>query len=60
MTMDATLKRLVWERANSCCEYCLLPQDYVELAHEVDHVIAEQHGGPTDESNTCLACFSCK
>ena len=59
MTIDVALKRLVWERANSCCEYCSMPQKYNELTHEVDHIIAEQHGGPTNESNTCLACFSC-
>ena len=27
--------------------------------HEIDHVIAEKHGGPTDEANLALACALC-
>lgn len=29
------------------------------ISHEVDHVIAEKHGGQTDTSNLALACTIC-
>jgi len=28
-------------------------------AHEIDHVIAEKHGGPSDADNLALACALC-
>jgi hypothetical protein len=48
--IPVALRRLVEERASSCCEFCLLPADLAFLlSHEVDHVIAEKHGGETVE-----------
>jgi 5-methylcytosine-specific restriction endonuclease McrA len=41
------LRRQVIARADNCCEYCLLPQELVASTHQVDHVIAEKHGGQT-------------
>jgi ABC-type molybdenum transport system ATPase subunit/photorepair protein PhrA len=43
--IPASLRRLVVERARNCCEYCLIPQEIVLAKHQVDHVIAEKHGG---------------
>lgn len=57
--ISAALRRLVAERAAGCCEYCGIHEDEVLFAHEVDHVVAEQHGGQTVEENLCLACFQC-
>jgi hypothetical protein len=42
--MDDDLVQLVWDRAGSICEYCLLPQEYSHLTFEVDHIIATCHG----------------
>jgi hypothetical protein len=56
--MDVALAELVWARAGECCEYCLMPQLYYELPFEIDHVVAEQHGGKTIASNLALACFA--
>lgn len=56
--MDAALAELVWERARARCEYCLIPQAYVAFPFEIDHVIAQQHGGKTVASNLALACFA--
>ena len=55
--MDTTLERLVWQRAKSLCEYCLLPQVFSPLPHAIDHIIARQHHGPTKAENLALACF---
>jgi HNH endonuclease len=43
----AELRRQVVERAGNCCEYCLLPQELAASTPQVDHVIAEKHGGQT-------------
>ncbi|MBD2194815.1 MULTISPECIES: HNH endonuclease [Calothrix] len=57
--ISAALRRLVCDRANHACEYCLIPEIAVLVPHEVDHVIAEKHGGQTDETNLALACTIC-
>jgi hypothetical protein len=57
--MDATLDALVRRRAGNRCEYCHLPQQFSMMPFEIDHSIAEQHGGPTVSRNLALACFAC-
>jgi 5-methylcytosine-specific restriction endonuclease McrA len=56
--MDEALANLVRLRAADCCEYCQLPQAYSSTRFHFDHIIAEQHGGRTIESNLALACFA--
>jgi len=53
------LLRQVVERAGHCCEYCLLPQELVVSTHQVDHIIAEKHGGQTVIENLALSCTVC-
>jgi hypothetical protein len=55
--MDQALMHLVWQRAAERCEYCQLPQSCTRLTHEIDHVLAIKHRGPTVASNLALACF---
>jgi HNH endonuclease len=57
--MDKALEDLVWRRAGGACEYCLTPQAIEELSAEIDHVIAEMHGGKTISSNLALSCLWC-
>jgi hypothetical protein len=57
--VPATLRRQVIERAGNRCEYCLLPAEVAFFPHEVDHVVAEKHGGATDLDNLALACWRC-
>ncbi|MGB7439889.1 MAG: HNH endonuclease signature motif containing protein [Coleofasciculaceae cyanobacterium] len=57
--VSVALRRLVSERANYACEYCLIPEIAVLVSHEIDHVISEKHGGQTDENNLALACTIC-
>jgi hypothetical protein len=57
--VPAALRREVVERAGNRCEYCLLPAEVAFYPHEVDHVIAEKHGGATDVSNLAFACWRC-
>src|SRR5580704_11448143 len=57
--VPVALRRLVFERANGVCEYCLVHGDNTYLGCEVEHVISEKHGGPTIAENLAAACFSC-
>jgi HNH endonuclease len=57
--IPTSLRRLVVERAQNCCEYCLIPQAIVLAKHQVDHIIAEKHGGETVSDNLALSCTLC-
>ena len=57
--MDATLRQFVFERASGVCEYCGLADEFDPLPFCVDHIIAQQHRGLTDEANLAVCCFSC-
>jgi hypothetical protein len=57
--MQKALADEVWQRANGVCEYCHLPQTYHRLPFQVDHIIAEQHGGKTVSENLALSCLRC-
>jgi hypothetical protein len=59
ITVSASIRRLVIERAGGRCEYCLLHQDDTPFTHQIDHLIPIKHGGETIESNLALACLEC-
>lgn len=59
VTISASLRRLVIERAAGRCEYCLIHQAFSPYTHEVDHLIARKHGGQTVAGNLALACLPC-
>ena len=56
---SAEHRRQVAERARHCCEYCLIPEELAASTHQVDHVIAEKHGGQTTLENLALSCTVC-
>ncbi|NJN86806.1 MAG: HNH endonuclease [Leptolyngbyaceae cyanobacterium SL_7_1] len=47
------------ERAGRRCEYCRFPQSATLFAFEMEHIIAEKHGGATIAENLALACPYC-
>ena len=57
--ISAALRRLVAERVGQRCEYCRFPQLVSFFAFEVEHIIAEKHGGATRANNLALACPYC-
>jgi hypothetical protein len=57
--MDSALQRAVRDRAKHRCEYCQFPEAFSEVPSHVDHVIARQHGGPSELNNLALACCFC-
>jgi len=36
-----------------------MAQEYDDIDFEIDHIIADSHGGPTIPQNLALACFPC-
>jgi 5-methylcytosine-specific restriction endonuclease McrA len=42
-----------------CCEYCFTPEIASFAAHEVDPIVAQKHGGLTQEDNLALSCTLC-
>lgn len=58
--MDNALRAAVRRRAGDVCEYCRLPQTASRFVRfHVEHIIARQHGGPTESENLALACGFC-
>lgn len=57
--VSTELRRFVTERANNCCEYCLLSQDEYTYIFHIEHIRAEKHGGQTVPENLCLSCPVC-
>lgn len=55
----ANLRTEVITRAYQSCEYCLIHADYGTFVHEIDHVIAQKHGGATTLDNLAYACAQC-
>jgi hypothetical protein len=49
------LRRLAGRR----CDYCRMPEQFDRLPFQVDHVIAEQHGGATLLENLAWSCLHC-
>lgn len=57
--MNARLAAIVRKRARNRCEYCHLPESATSMLFELDHIIAEQHGGVTTVDNLAFSCFYC-
>jgi len=53
------LRRIVVTRADGLCEYCLIHERDTFVGCQVDHIISEKHGGPTDAGNLAHACAWC-
>lgn len=58
--MDATIRVIVRERAESRCEYCGIPESATPFVpFHVEHVIAQQHLVDNSLENLALACDRC-
>lgn len=56
--ISTAIRLAVIQRANQLCEYCQKPEIGFYV-HEVDHIIAQKHGGLTSLDNLAYACFEC-
>jgi HNH endonuclease len=53
------LRRLVANRAERLCEYCLIHEDDTFFGCEIDHIVSLKHSGPTEAVNLAYACSFC-
>jgi hypothetical protein len=56
--INPELRRFVVNRADSLCEYCLIP-DADGVGFQIDHIISVKHGGSTTADNLAYACIYC-
>jgi len=59
LNVDRALKNQIRKRAGGGCEYCGLRERYSSTPFQFEHIIAEQHHGPTIASSLALACYAC-
>ena len=57
--MDEQLRQAVRQHARTRCEYCHLAEAHSSLPFELEHIIAEKHGGQTVIQNLALSCTVC-
>jgi len=53
------LRKLVAQRANHACEYCLLPQKASFFVFQIEHIISKKHGGASEVQNLAYSCPIC-
>lgn len=54
-----SIRQMVAQRANNCCEYCHIHQDNAFYPFQIDHIISLKHGGATELENLAYSCFPC-
>ena len=52
-------RKLVFKRANRCCEYCKSPADYSTEPFSVEHIIPLAKNGLSELANYALSCLGC-
>jgi HNH endonuclease len=52
-------KTTVATRANGCCEYCRIRQEFIEYSFHIDHIVSLKHGGKSDLGNLAYTCPDC-
>ncbi|MEX0270268.1 HNH endonuclease [Leptolyngbyaceae cyanobacterium UHCC 1019] len=57
--INEELRRLISERADHLCEYCLIHEEDTFLGCQVDHIVSVKHGGSTESDNLAYACAFC-
>jgi hypothetical protein len=57
--MNRALLNQVRRRSGQRCEYCHMPTEHDPLPFQVDHIIAEQHGGASVVENLAWSCLHC-
>lgn len=53
------IKKLVRERAENRCEYCLSPADFSPGPFSIEHIVPKTKGGSDDLDNLAFACQGC-
>lgn len=54
----ALIEQVRW-LADDRCDYCRMPAAFDPLPFQVDHIVAQQHGGETILENLAWSCLHC-
>jgi hypothetical protein len=57
--VNAQSKRIVAERAEGRCEYCLCPADHTPDDFAAEHIFPRSRGGSDDLDNLAWSCQGC-
>lgn len=57
--MATALRKIVAERAQYCCEYCLSQERFSPDPFSIEHIIPKSKGGKNTETNLAFACQGC-
>lgn len=57
--VPAKVRRLVRQRAQGYCEYCLCPEFCLTQLHSIEHIRPESLSGKSTADNLALACQGC-
>lgn len=57
--IPVALKRLVFERARGCCEYCYSQSKFAIESLVIEHILPISRGGETIPENLALSCQGC-
>lgn len=52
-------RRIVIERAQGCCEYCVSQEDFATQSFSVEHIHPKSRGGDDSLANLAFACQGC-
>ena len=53
------LRRIVIQRAQGCCEYCLSQERFSTQAFSIEHIIPVEKGGASTSDNLAFSCQGC-
>ncbi|MEL7159179.1 MAG: HNH endonuclease signature motif containing protein [Bacteroidota bacterium] len=59
VNISSEIRAAVRQRANASCEYCKELELFDSFTYQIDHIIAEQHGGNSELDNLAFACRTC-
>lgn len=57
--LEARIRRLVAERADFRCEYCLTPSGLAPSPYSAEHIFPRSKGGTDAPDNLAFACQGC-
>lgn len=59
MAISISVRDFVIHRAHGSCEYCGIAEEHDLAPFCIDHILAQQHRGPSVEANLAWSCFNC-
>ncbi|HRI61320.1 MAG TPA: HNH endonuclease [Saprospiraceae bacterium] len=57
--LSISIRRLVFQRAQGCCEYCKSQADFATQSFSIEHIFPIAKDGSNDPDNLALACQGC-